>query len=133
MRILLTGANGYIGKRLLPVLVNMGHEVICCVRDKNRMTVHEEFVGSVQVIEVDFLKLNTLENIPKDIDGAYFLIHSMSSNTKSFEKLESVIAYNFREKIEKTNVKHVIYLGGIVNETKLSKHLHSRKMVESIL
>ena len=133
MRILLTGANGYIGKRLLPVLVNMGHEVICCVRDKNRMTVHEEFEDRVQVIEVDFLKLNTLENIPIDIDGAYFLIHSMSSNTKNFEKLESVIAYNFREKIEKTNVKHVIYLGGIVNETKLSKHLYSRKMVESIL
>ena len=133
MRILLTGANGYIGKRLLPVLVNMGHEVICCVRDKNRMTVHEEFEDRVQVIEVDFLKLNTLEKIPTDIDGAYFLIHSMSSNTKNFEKLESVIAYNFREKIEKTNVKHVIYLGGIVNETKLSKHLYSRKMVESIL
>lgn len=117
----------------MPVLVNMGHEVICCVRDKNRMPVHEEFVDSVQVIEVDFLKLNTLENIPTDIDGAYFLIHSMSSNTKNFEKLESVIAYNFREKIEKTNVKHVIYLGGIINETKLSQHLHSRKMVDSIL
>ena len=117
----------------MPVLVNMGHEVICCVRDKNRMPVHEEFVDSVQVIEVDFLKLNTLENIPTDIDGAYFLIHSMSSNSKNFEKLESVIAYNFREKIEKTNVKHVIYLGGIINETKLSQHLHSRKMVDSIL
>ncbi|MCK5467026.1 MAG: NAD(P)H-binding protein, partial [Cyclobacteriaceae bacterium] len=133
MRVLLTGANGYIGKRLLPILVNMGHEVICCVRDKNRMTIHEELADKVRIIEVDFLKLKTLKKIPADIDGAYYLIHSMSSNTKNFDELESVTAYNFREKIEKTNVKHVIYLGGIVNETKLSKHLNSRKKVENIL
>lgn len=133
MRILLTGANGYIGKRLLPVLINMGHEVICCVRDKNRMIIHPEFEDKVQIIEVDFLKLKTLENIPANIDGAYYLIHSMSSNAKNFNELESVTAYNFSDKMEKTNVKHVIYLGGIVNETKLSKHLDSRKMVEKIL
>ena len=133
MRVLLTGANGYIGKRLLPILVNMGHEVICCVRDKNRLTIDKEFEDKVQIIEVDFLKLKTIENIPSDIDGAYYLIHSMSSNTKNFDELESVTAFNFREKIEKTNVKHVIYLGGIVNETKLSRHLNSRKKVENIL
>lgn len=133
MKILLTGANGYIGKRLLPVLVNLGHEVVCCVRDKNRMPLHEEFENKVQTIEVDFLKFNTLKNIPKDIDGAFFLIHSMSSNNENFEDLESLTAYNFREKIEKTNVRQVIYLGGIVNKKKLSKHLRSRKMVETIL
>ncbi len=133
MKILLTGANGYIGKRLLPILVNLGHEVVCCVRDKNRMTIHDEFENKVQIIEVDFLKFNTLESIPTDIDGAFYLIHSMSSNAKNFEDLESLTAYNFREKIEKTNVRHVIYLGGIVNEISLSKHLSSRKMVETIL
>jgi uncharacterized protein YbjT (DUF2867 family) len=133
MKILLTGANGYIGKRLLPVLLNMGHDIICCVRDKNRMPIDEEFEDRVQIIEVDFLKLSTIDNIPEDIDGAYYLIHSMSANTIDFDTLESVTAYNFREKIEKTKVKHVIYLGGIVNETKLSKHLRSRKVVENIL
>ncbi len=133
MRILLTGANGYIGKRLLPILINMGHELICSVRDKNRMTIDPEFEDKVQIIEVDFLKLKTLDNIPTNIDGAYYLIHSMSSSTKNFNELESVTAYNFSKKIEKTNVKHVIYLGGIVNEDKLSKHLDSRKMVEKIL
>jgi len=133
MKILLTGANGYIGKRLLPILVNMGHEVICCVRDKNRMTVDEELADKVKVIEVDFLKFDTLVNIPEDIDGAYYLIHSMSTNTQNFDELESITAYNFRERIEQTKVKHVIYLGGIVNETNLSKHLRSRKMVENIL
>lgn len=133
MKVLLTGANGYIGKRLLPVLINNGHEVICCVRDKNRMAIGEEYESKVQTIEVDFLKESTLDNIPMDIDSAYYLIHSMSSNTKNFDELESITAYNFREKIEETNAQQVIYLGGIVNETKLSKHLLSRKKVEIIL
>ena len=133
MRVLLTGANGYIGKRLLPILIDMGHKIICCVRDKNRFVLDDEFVDHVEIIEVDFLKAGTLENIPDDIDGAYYLIHSMSTNTKDFDELESVSAFNFRERIERTKVKHVIYLGGIVNEVNLSKHLRSRKMVENIL
>ena len=133
MRVLLTGANGYIGKRLLPVLLEMGHEIICCVRDKNRLPIEDEHLENTEIIEVDFLKAHTLENIPEDIDGAYYLIHSMSSNTKNFDELEAITAYNFRERIEETQVKHVIYLGGIVNEINLSKHLRSRKMVENIL
>jgi len=133
VRVLLTGANGYIGKRLLPILIDMGHKIICCVRDKNRFVLDDEFVDHVEIIEVDFLKAGTLENIPDDIDGAYYLIHSMSTNTKDFDELESVSAFNFRERIERTKVKHVIYLGGIVNEVNLSKHLRSRKMVENIL
>ena len=55
MNILLTGATGYIGKRLLPLLVAQGHHVICCVRDKDRLTIPEEYVIQVRVIEVDFL------------------------------------------------------------------------------
>ncbi len=133
MKVLLTGANGYIGKRLLPVLVEMGHEVICCVRDMNRLTIDQEIKNQVRIIEVDFLKEYSLGNIPNDIDGAYYLIHSMSTNTQNFDELEAITAYNFRERINKTKVKHVIYLGGIVNETNLSKHLRSRKMVENIL
>mgnify|MGYP003597657498 CR=1 FL=1 len=57
MKILLTGATGYIGKRLLPILVAQGHEVICCVRDKNRFYCPEEFRKNVLIIEVDFLKI----------------------------------------------------------------------------
>lgn len=116
MKILLTGATGYIGKRLIPVLLAGGHEVICCVRDRNRFVFNTPFSEHLEVIESDFLKKETLQNIPKDIDAAYYLIHSMSSSEEDFEKLESVSALNFREAMTKTKVRQVIYLSGIVNE-----------------
>ncbi|HEY9114439.1 MAG TPA: DUF2867 domain-containing protein, partial [Bacteroidales bacterium] len=132
MKILLTGANGYIGKRLLPKLIGLNHQVVCAVRDKSRFAVDENFRSQVEVIEIDVLKPETLSNIPVDIDGAYYLIHSMSSSS-SFEQLEAESARNFKAAISKTKVKHLIYLSGIVNDDQLSKHLESRKKVEEIL
>jgi len=132
MKILLTGATGYIGKRLLPVLVNKGYHVVCCVRDKNRFSPPEPLQKSIQVVEVDFLDKKTLVNIPADIDGAYYLMHSMSSST-DYQKLELEAARNFRETLDETGVKHVVYLSGMVNEESLSKHLSSRKAVEEEL
>ena len=85
MKILLTGATGYIGKRLLPILVAQGHEIICCARDKHRFYCPKEFEKSVTVIEVDFLKPETLSAIPPDIDAAYYLIHSMSGSASNYD------------------------------------------------
>ncbi|HKJ81535.1 MAG TPA: SDR family oxidoreductase [Ignavibacteriaceae bacterium] len=134
MKILLTGATGYIARRLLPVLIKNGHEVICCVRDKSRIASQNFPTDRVKIIEVNFLDKESLSNIPENIDAAYYLIHSMSSGgNDDFEKLETISANNFKERIQETKAKQVIYLGGIVNETKLSKHLKSRKNVESIL
>ncbi len=133
MKILLTGATGYIGKRLLPLLVSQGHEVICCVRDKNRFYCPEEFQNKVSVIEVDFLEIETLNEIPIDIDAAYYLIHSMSGSDNNYDELEKISAENFVYAIDKTNAKQVIYLSGIVNDKSLSKHLSSRKKVEDVL
>ena len=132
MRILLTGATGYIGKRLLPVLLDLGHEVICCVRDVNRFTPPDNNNGKIKLIQVDLLDKKTLSKIPKDIDAAYYLVHSMSVSAK-YQKLEHSSAVNFKNYLNKTNVKHVIYLSGIVNETILSEHLSSRKNVEDEL
>ena len=129
MKILLTGATGYIGKRLLPVLVEAGHEVICCVRDKSRFHAANSIKENIKVIEVDLLKVETLHNIPNDIDGAFYLVHSMSTSA-DYEKLELDSAINFREKINQTQANHVVYLSGITNEDKLSEHLSSRKNVE---
>jgi uncharacterized protein YbjT (DUF2867 family) len=129
MRILLTGANGYIGKRLLPVLLGQGHYVVCCVRDKIRFSPRI----NTEVYEVDFLKEIDESNSPENIDAAYYLIHSMASNVGSFEELEKHSAENFAKFIKGTNAKQVIYLGGISNEEKLSRHLKSRKNTEEVL
>ena len=129
MKILLTGASGYIGKRLLPVLVENGHEVVCCVRDKTRFSYPKSLDPMVQVVEVDLLDQSSLNNIPKDIDGAFYLVHSMS-NSSDYLKLEKECAVNFRSAINQTNAQHVVYLSGIVNEEALSEHLNSRKNVE---
>nr|WP_315165388.1 SDR family oxidoreductase [uncultured Flavobacterium sp.] len=133
MKILLTGATGYIGKRLLPILVAQGHDVFCCVRDKNRFYVPKEIQDKITVIEVDFLEEETLTTIPKDIQAAYYLIHSMSASATNYDELESISALNFVQRINETDVKQVIYLSGIVNDKSLSKHLSSRKKVEDIL
>ncbi len=133
MRILLTGATGYIAQRLLPVLLGNGHEVICCVRDIARFNFSKYNSPLLSVIEADFLKSVTLQNIPDDIDAAYYLIHSMSTLKGDFEKMEELSASGFRDRIQQTKVRQVIYLSGIVNEEKLSKHLSSRKNVERIL
>lgn len=129
MKILLTGATGYIGKRILPVLVQQGHTIVCCVRDIHRFSPPKSLLKSIEVIEVDFLNDTSLDKIPDDIDTAYYLIHSMSSSSQ-YEALELETAKNFREKLNKTNVKQVVYLGGIVNEDSLSRHLASRQAVE---
>jgi uncharacterized protein YbjT (DUF2867 family) len=133
MKILLTGATGYIAQRLLPALLDNGHEVICCVRDLARFDAGKFRSKSLSVIEVDFLKSETLANIPCDINAAYYLIHSMSTSSGDFEKMEESSAINFRSYVQKTDARQVIYLSGIVNEEKLSKHLASRRHVERIL
>ncbi len=133
MKILLTGATGYIAQRLLPSLIQEGHEVICCVRDKNRFNKRKFQSENLQIIETNLLDRESLDQIPEDIDAAYYLVHSMSTTNVDFENLERISAINFKERIEKTKAKQVIYLSGIVNEQNLSKHLGSRKKVEQIL
>lgn len=133
MRILVTGATGYIGKRLIPLLIEQGHTVICAVRGKLRTENRYKDEENVFAVQADFLDPETLKNIPKDIDAAYYLIHSMSNSIDKFHQMENDCAMNFKHYIETTDAKQVIYLSGITNDTKLSKHLLSRKNVENTL
>jgi len=133
MKILLTGTSGYIGKRLVRRLLEKDYEVICCVRDLDRISLPGSIVKRVSFLEVDFLDPPDLESLPKDIDGAFYLIHSMSQSIKNFADLETESARNFKDYMNITRVKHVVYLSGIVNSEKLSKHLQSRKNVEETL
>lgn len=133
MKILLTGANGYIGTRLIPVLLEAGHHVVCLVRDVRRLKDEYANNESIEIIEADLLKSDTLKSIPRDIDAAYYLVHSMGADSYKFFELENTSALNFVSAIKNTNCNQIIYLGGIANSSNLSTHLSSRLNVENVL
>ena len=136
MKVLLTGSTGYIGRRLLPVLVDEGHHVVCMVRDRHRFDwddFNDDFLKRITVIEADLEKRETLEALPKDIDIAYYLVHSMSSSYAGFSVAEKSTALNFADYLKNTTARQIIYLSGIVNDQELSEHLSSRKNVEDFL
>lgn len=91
MKVLLTGANGYIGIRLLYELLKQDHEVICAVRSAARLSVPQEIKDQIKIIEIDFLNLKPHQELPQNIDAAYYLIHSMSSSTESFDTMEAEV------------------------------------------
>lgn len=134
MKILLTGATGYIGKRLLPYLLEEGHEVVCLLRDPRRFQNKFENNSKLELIQADLLDEESLSKIPADIDIAYYFVHSMGGSSKNFSNLENNSAENFVKALNKTSARQIIYLSGIINNNvKLSKHLSSRLNVEKIL
>jgi uncharacterized protein YbjT (DUF2867 family) len=136
MKVLLTGSTGYIGRRLLPVLVNSGHQVICLVRDKRRFDWNDfdkEFLENIEVVEADLENASSLEALSKDIDAAYYLVHSLSSGYSGFSETEKITARNFSDWIRDTSAQQIIYVGGIANDEQLSEHLQSRYDVEEVL
>lgn len=132
MNILITGTTGYIAKRLIPKLLEDNHTLFCCVRDLSRIPENLKDKKQITFLKVDFLEIENFK-LPKNIDVAYYLIHSMSSSSKHFVELEKSCALNFKSLLEPTDCKQVIYLSGIVNDNSLSKHLQSRLQVEHIL
>ncbi|SIT25762.1 Uncharacterized conserved protein YbjT, contains NAD(P)-binding and DUF2867 domains [Filimonas lacunae] len=132
MNILLTGATGYIGRRLLPVLLEQGHSVYCITRDKSRLNSDIYNSTRLYAIEADLLQPIPPHLVPVNIDAAYYLVHSMSTQG-NFSEEEKRSATHFTEALQSTAVQQIIYLGGIANAAQLSKHLQSRKQVETIL
>lgn len=133
MKILLTGANGYIGKRLLPVLLKENHSIYACVRNKSALTLSEDEQNKVKILEVDFLDKKSLKKIPLDFDVAYYLMHSLGSSHAVFSDKEKLLAENFNLILNQSKAKQVIYLGGISNAENLSAHLKSRQNTEQVL
>lgn len=135
MHVLVTGANGYIGLRLMQALIDAGHEITAVVRDRRRfpMANFGENQTRLHLVEADFLDAATLVNLPREIDAAYYLIHSMGSGG-DFARKEETCAGNFSHAAKTQGWKRIIYLGGLAaDEGPLSEHLSSRRRVEEIL
>ena len=126
--ILVTGATGYIGGRLVPELIYRGYHVRVLVR-KLSPEQKKQWPGA-EIVEADALDLNRLIPALEGIHTAYYLIHSMLMGPRQFEQAESLAAKNFRLASETSGVKRIIYLGGLGDiTTRLSTHLRSRMRV----
>ncbi|MGE5806874.1 MAG: NmrA family NAD(P)-binding protein, partial [Ignavibacteria bacterium] len=121
--ILVTGATGYVGGRLILPLLEKGYKVRCLARDPARL---KGRWNGVEIAQGDVLDEASLEKIFSGIESAYYLIHSMGSGNE-FSETDIIAAENFARAAEKQGLKRIIYLGGLAASDKyLSKHLSSR-------
>jgi uncharacterized protein YbjT (DUF2867 family) len=131
MRILVTGATGYVGGRLVPKLLERGHDVRVIARDRRRLD-DVPWRDNVDIVEGDLLDEKAVAEAVADRDVVYYLVHSMSS-AGDFEALERKVATTMAEQASAAGVKRIVYLGGLHPEGPLSRHLGSRKEVGNIL
>lgn len=132
-KVLICGATGFVGKRLILSLLEEGHTIYALCRIKGT-AVFSEDRPNLHTLWGDLRNPETLQSFPKDIDAAYYLVHSMSEIASDLIQVELDVARQFMEGLKNTQVKQIIYLGGIINdESKLSPHLKSRLLVEKIL
>lgn len=131
-KVLVTGANGYVARRLIPELVARGYFVRCMLRNK-----HASFLldhPRIEVVYADGQNKKELLSALKDIEVAYYLIHSMRAKKSKFALMDKQAAQNFVEAAEECGVKKIIYLGGLGETTaRLSPHLRSRMEVGATL
>jgi uncharacterized protein YbjT (DUF2867 family) len=131
LNILLTGATGYVGGRLLPELLHRGARVRCLVRTPSNL--RTRVPESVEIVKGDVLSPETLQNALEGIDVAYYLIHSMESDG-SFEAKDRIAAENFARAAGQAGVRRIVYLGGLgESNAELSPHLRSRQEVGKLL
>lgn len=130
--ILVTGATGYIGGRLIPRLLETGYSVRILVRDARRIS-GRTWAKDVEIFEGDVLQPDTLVDALWGVKAAYYLIHSMMDSA-DFQDRDVVAAKNFGNAAKKAGVSRILYLGGLGNpDTELSKHLKSRQDTGDVL
>jgi len=135
MRVYVTGATGYIGGRLVPRLLEAGHEVVCAVRDTRKLSSRPWIShAKVAVVEVDAADVTRLSETMCGCEAAYYLIHSMLVVGSEYRSHDAELARGFARASADAGVKRIIYLGGL-GETgsRLSEHLSSRREVEQAL
>ena len=125
-RLLVTGATGYIGGRLVPRLLQAGYRVRCLVRDPERLQ-GRPWLDEVEVASGDVLRPDTLSAALAGVEAAYYLVHSMAAG-EGFHERDLVAARNFSAAAAAAGVMRIIYVGGLGDpETELSRHLRSRQ------
>lgn len=129
-RILLTGATGYVGGRLLAALEREGRPVRCLARRPEFL--RQRAGATTEVVAGDVLDPDTLQAAFRDVDTAFYLVHSMGSS-ESFEDADRTAAQNFAHAAREAGVRRLIYLGGLGQGSALSPHLDSRQQVGQIL
>ncbi len=130
--VLVSGASGYVARRLVPELLFRGYRVRCMLRERGMPQVLTH--PNLEYVYADALKKDQLQLAMKGIDVAYYLIHSMRIVNKKFRQTDKTAAKNFREAAEEHGVKKIIYLGGLGETSKVvSRHLESRIEVGTIL
>jgi uncharacterized protein YbjT (DUF2867 family) len=132
--ILLTGATGYVGGRLLPRLLDAGHDVRCLVRDRDRAA---RRIGDhrVTLVEGDVLEGRGLDDAAHGADVAYYLVHSMGGDGGDFARRDREAAQRFGEAVARAGVARTVYLGGLEGDdaATASEHLRSRHEVAEVL
>jgi uncharacterized protein YbjT (DUF2867 family) len=132
MKILVSGATGYVGSRLVPRLAASGHEVVCMVRDAARAP--RGMAESARLVVADALQPESLTAAMRGIDVAYYLIHSMSAPGGDFQQRDLNAAHNFALAARQAGVSRIIYLGGLASESpEMSQHLKSRHETGEVL
>ncbi len=132
MRVLVTGATGYIGGRLVPQLIEQGHQVRCLTRQPSRLSL-DPWRDRVEVAEGDAMDRPSLEDALAGCDAAFYLIHSMDG-AGAFMERDRIAAGNFRDAAAAAGVGRIVYLGGLGSESdELSHHLSSRHDVGRVL
>ncbi|NIQ01807.1 MAG: NAD(P)H-binding protein, partial [Nitrospinaceae bacterium] len=130
--VLVSGANGYVAKRLVPELLFRGYRVRCMLRKKLLAPILSH--PNLEYVYADALDPEQLRPALEGVDVAYYLIHSMRMIRSRFRQVDKELALNFRQSAEAAGVKKIIYLGGLGETAKnLSRHLQSRIEVGSIL
>lgn len=132
MKILVTGATGYIGGRLVPRLLEAGHELRCAVRNPNKLSLYP-WRDRVEVVRGDALDERSIKEALIGCDAAVYLVHSMASGSE-FARLDRRAAANFRAAAEDAGLRRIVYLGALGDDTGArSRHLQSRHEVGRIL